>query len=155
MTRETLIGAQPSRVFPLLCPVEELKWIEGWNFRMIYSEGGRNEEQCIFAERITGPHLFGADAPEETRWITTAWEPDRGRAQFVLMRGDAVSVLEIALAGGEGGTMVRFDMTMTALVDTGAGRIDGAVSGMELMLAFLAQSLKHYCETGTMLKTGA
>jgi hypothetical protein len=155
VSHEILIGAPSAQVFPLLCPVEELKWIDGWNFRMHYSKSGRNEPQCIFSERITGAHLFGAGVPEETCWITTAWQPERGQAQFVLMRGEAVSVMAIALRDEDGGTRVRFEMTMTGLDDEGMNRVAGAGAGMELMLSFLAQSLKHYCETGTMLRMGA
>ncbi len=32
--------ASPGKVFPLLCPVLEAKWVPGWEYRLIYSQSG-------------------------------------------------------------------------------------------------------------------
>lgn len=30
------INASPEQVFPLICPVRETEWLDGWRYRMIY-----------------------------------------------------------------------------------------------------------------------
>jgi len=40
--------AEPSRVFPLLCPVREADWLEGWDPLLIVSESGIAEPDCVF-----------------------------------------------------------------------------------------------------------
>jgi len=39
-----IIHARPDVVFPLLCPVREAEWLDGWDYKMIYSESGVVEE---------------------------------------------------------------------------------------------------------------
>jgi hypothetical protein len=34
------VAAPPDRVFPLLCPVRERDWLEGWEADMVYSASG-------------------------------------------------------------------------------------------------------------------
>lgn len=43
--------AGPERVFPLLCPVREADWIEGWDPVLVLSETGLAEPDCVF---VTG-----------------------------------------------------------------------------------------------------
>ena len=40
-------------VLPLLCPIEEYKWIPGWSCELIYSESGKNERDRIFTEELS------------------------------------------------------------------------------------------------------
>jgi hypothetical protein len=40
--------AEPARVFPLLCPVREADWIEGWDPLEVFSESGVAERDCVF-----------------------------------------------------------------------------------------------------------
>ena len=68
---EETIKATIGKLFPLACPVAEYKWIDGWDFEMVYSECGAMEEHCIFRERLTGAFLF-ADPDLETTWIHVA-----------------------------------------------------------------------------------
>lgn len=36
------------RVFPLLCPVREREWLQGWDATMVCSESGVAEPGCVF-----------------------------------------------------------------------------------------------------------
>jgi hypothetical protein len=63
---ETEISALPSVVFPLLCPVLEYDWIDGWSCEMIYTDSGVAEDLCVFK---TSNPSFG----EET-WVCTRYE---------------------------------------------------------------------------------
>jgi hypothetical protein len=64
---EETIKATMEKLFPLACPVAEYKWIDGWDFEMVYSECGAMEKHCIFRERLTGAFLFA--------------DPDHGQEQ--------------------------------------------------------------------------
>ena len=36
------------RCFPLLCPVREAEWIDGWNPVLILTQSGFAEQDCVF-----------------------------------------------------------------------------------------------------------
>ena len=48
LTFKQLNNAEPEKVFPLLCPVREKDWLDGWNYKMIYSKSGLIEKNCVF-----------------------------------------------------------------------------------------------------------
>jgi hypothetical protein len=147
------INAPAESIFPLLCPVEELKWIYGWTFDMVHSDSGINEKYCVFAERMSAAHLTGFDQPGPTRWITTEYDRAGRAVNFVLVQAFTLTTLEVRVRDEGGRSRAAFSMTMTALDDKGAELLSGAApAGMSLMMEFLGRSLKHYCEHGTMLK---
>jgi hypothetical protein len=154
VTRE--IMASPGKIFPLACPVEELRWIPEWDYRLIYSESGVNETNCIFYEDKSGLHFF--EKPLTTTWITTTHDPDRYLVLFQInLAGKAVIRLVVKFREvGENVSSVTWQMTFTALDDeANAMPVDIIRVKMELMMTFLADALKHYCETGEMLVIGA
>lgn len=61
--------APPARVFPLLCPVREIEWADGWLPDLVISSSGIAERDCIF---IT-PDEFG-----KAIWYVTRHEPENG-----------------------------------------------------------------------------
>lgn len=67
------IDAKPEVVFPLLCPVREAEWLDGWNCRMIYSVGGLVEEGAVFSTSKPG---------EETTVFQTKSTPRTSRFAF-------------------------------------------------------------------------
>jgi hypothetical protein len=150
------INAPAESIFPLLCPVEELKWIDGWTFDMVHSDSGVNEKFCVFAERMSAAHLTGFDQPGPTCWITTAYDRAGRAVQFVLVQAFTLTTMEVSVSGKGGRSRVTFSMTMTALDEKGAALLGrSAPAGMNLMMEFLGRSLKHYCEQGAMLRTGS
>ena len=147
------IDAPVEKIFPLACPVEELKWIDGWAYTLIYSDSGKNENNCIFTETMSAQHVMGTENPEPTCWITTLYDPANHIIHFILVRTSTVTKLEVAMRTvNPRVTEVAWDMTITA-INAGADSILGETTKdrMKLMMAFLGHSLKHYCETGTML----
>jgi len=75
VTRE--IKVSPYKIFPLACPVEELRWIPDWDYELIYSKSGVNETNCIFNENKSGPHFF--EKPSTTTWVTALHDSDNYR----------------------------------------------------------------------------
>jgi hypothetical protein len=150
VTREIMLS--PCKIFPLACPVEELRWIPEWDYQLIYSKSGVNEANCIFNEDKSGFHFF--EKPLTTTWITTTHEPDRHFVIFQInLDGKAVIRFEVRFrevaVNVSTGT---WHMTFTALDDeANAMSVDAIRAKMELLMTFLADALKHYCETGEML----
>jgi len=60
--------APPVAVFPLLCPVREAEWAEGWMPELVISSSGVAERDCVF---IT------ADEPANAIWYITRHEPEK------------------------------------------------------------------------------
>lgn len=65
---QRLIGT-PEEVFPLLCPVREADWIQGWDPIVVVSETGIAEADCVFTT---------AAAPTGSVWYITRHEPSNG-----------------------------------------------------------------------------
>jgi len=123
-THKEVIKAPMENIFPLLCPVEELKWIDNWQYQLVYSDSSVNENNCIFRENMSGLILF--DSP-----ITIT------------------HLLELR-DQGNGSSSIQFKFTYTSLKED---TVDETTKGkLMTILAFLTTSLKYYCETGEILK---
>ena len=68
-------NARPEVVFPLLCPVREKDWIDGWDYTMIFSTSGLAEKGCVFST----PH----HGQQATVWYITEHDPENYRIEFV------------------------------------------------------------------------
>jgi hypothetical protein len=71
-------------VFPLLCPVREEDWIDGWSFRMIHSESGFAEKGCVFST----PH----HGKTETIWYITKYDRMKYEIEFIRVTPQAFAV---------------------------------------------------------------
>jgi hypothetical protein len=63
------LRAPADAVFPLLCPVREAEWIEGWDPDLVVTGSGAAELDCVFT---TGD---GADAAV---WVVTRYDAALG-----------------------------------------------------------------------------
>ena len=68
------LAAEPSAVFPLLCPVREADWIDGWNPISVITHSGIAERDCVFVT---------AAAPHDAVWYVTRYEPDDGFVEML------------------------------------------------------------------------
>jgi hypothetical protein len=59
----------PNAVFPLLCPVRETEWIQGWDPPLVISASGVAESDCVFTTHAE---------PIDAIWYITRHEPDAG-----------------------------------------------------------------------------
>ncbi len=142
---EAAVPAAAERVFPLLCPIREEQWIEGWRARAVYSKSGVAEDGAIFETRLRG---------RET-WITSRYEPESYRVEYsIFARRHATLRLDLALVP-EAGDRSRLDITRTY---TGIDAVGRALvqaleaDGVEAENALLARQLAHYLLTGEMLR---
>ena len=147
------IKASPEQIFPLLCPIQEYKWIDGWQCEMVYSDGGAIENNCIFKEEKTSPILFDLSVP--TYWVVSLYMPEEYRIQFILLMGTMATAKIDVEVQDLGGTVssVTWTFTITSLNDE-ANKIIGAATEQKakLLLTILGRSLKHYCETEKLFR---
>jgi hypothetical protein len=153
VTQEGRINAPVDRVFPLACPYEEYKWIDGWDCDITYSESGKIEDGCIFTEERSVPLLHDAEGGKTT-WYAVLYDPDTFRLHFVLLTDISIIKYKIEMEASEdGATLAKLDLVLTARNERGNNFIDGdGKKNVSAMLAGLGHMLKHYSETGEMLK---
>jgi|GEM_PF-505291 len=135
------INAAPDRVFPLLCPVREEKWLPGWKdiCELIYSESGYNETGCVFRLHES----FG-----EAVWTCLRFDPAVREVVFhVCVRDMMVYLFSIRLhETGEGTTDAVFEYVYTAISENGnewiAHHTDETVrEGVN----YLGRTLEYFC----------
>lgn len=89
------INAPPAAVFPLLCPVRETEWVKGWDPKLVLTESGVVEKDCVFVME---------DRPVDSIWVVTNWDPQQYSVQFVKVTpGLTVAKIEIQLSEAKGG----------------------------------------------------
>lgn len=152
-SRQETIKAPAATIFPLLCPVLEEKWIPDWQYEMVYSDSGVNETNCIFTEDVSGP--FVVDAAVTTAWHTIVHDPENNEIIFFLVQGDrSVVRVDVKIEANDCRTStVIWDMTFTSMSPlTDELGDDQIKAGLVGFIDFIASLLKHYCETGEMLR---
>ena len=111
------LNAPPADVFPLLCPVRELEWVDGWDPGIVISESGIAEPGCIFT---TG------SGEAEAIWTVTEYAPDAGRIAFLKVTpGQTVADIRVELEPeGESNSVAHVTYAHTALGPGGRRIVD-------------------------------
>ena len=139
------IKAAPATVFPLLCPVREYEWIEPWKCRMLYSESGVAENNCIFETD------FAHNGGTET-WIVSRYEKDRCIEFVRFTAQEKIVKLDILLeAAHSGGTRMSWRKTYTGLSLQGNRTAKAMADDFEPEAKRISEMLNHYLATGNML----
>ena len=145
-TYRQTINAIPERVFPLLCPVREAEWLDGWQYAMIYSESGLIEEGAVFST----PH----EGEVDTVWIVTKHDPGKREIEFARFTHESrTCVLKIAVrAKAEHGSFVDISYTYTATTPAGNDFIDSLTEEAFVeAVVFWEKSMNYFLETGKKL----
>jgi hypothetical protein len=133
--------AEPSRVFPLLCPVRELDWIEGWDPTLVLSSSGVAEPDCVFVTPAS---------PFDAVWFITRHEPDAGFVEMVKISPTVTACkLSIQLSAAPGGSEAVVTYSHTSLGPAGDAFVAGFTE--EHYQAFMRDweaRLNHYLRTG-------
>ncbi len=145
------IEAAPDLVFPLLCPVRESDWLDGWRCDLLRSSSGHAEEGCVFRTRPAGE--------PETVWIVTRHEPASGRVEFVRVTAGllATRLLVEVKANGASASSVRVTYELTPTSEEGARKVAASHSGeaFRASMEWWERSMNHYLATGTLLRRSA
>jgi hypothetical protein len=135
-SRTLRAAAPPETVFPLLCPVREREWVDGWNANVLYSRSGLAELGCVFVVGHADGHTV--------TYVVTRYEPPRAVA-FALFHGTLVETLEIDLESAEEGTAMTWGRAFTGLSPEGNAWIEAHVpTAIEERLALLETMLTRY-----------
>ena len=88
--RQTIEGT-PERVFPLLCPVREVEWLDGWAYRMVHSVSGLVEPGAVFTTSAPGE--------ADTVWVVSRHDPSLGIVEFCRFTAESrTCLLRIAVS---------------------------------------------------------
>ena len=134
-------NATPDKAFPLLCPVRETDWIPDWDPKLVVSNSGVMELDCLFIE---------PDTPNDAIWIVTRYDPNRFVEMYRTAPAVTVSKFSITLDEAKDGTTRAFiSYEHTALSNEGEKAVNNFTSEHfnELMNHFEA-AINHYLSTG-------
>jgi hypothetical protein len=144
------LHAAPARVFPLLCPVREAEWIEGWDPKLVISASGVAEADCVFVTAAPGTE------PAEAIWFVTRHEPDRFVEMLKFTPGATACRLTIGLRSTASGCDAEVTYRHTSLGPAGDAFVAAFTEShyLDLMHSWEAR-LNHYLDTGQMLRPAA
>ena len=141
------INTTPEKVFPLLCPVREAEWLDGWQYNMIYSKSGLVEEGAVFSTPQEGE--------DHTVWIVTKHDPEKREVEFArFTHKSRTCVLKIAVRPkNEHSSHVDISYRYTGITPEGNAFIDGFTEKAFLeAVTFWEKSMNYYLETGNRLR---
>ncbi|HBL25368.1 MAG TPA: hypothetical protein DD490_00865 [Acidobacteria bacterium] len=104
--------AGPHRVFPLLCPVREAEWLDGWDPLLVQSHSGVAEPDCVFLTPAT---------PHNAIWYITRHEPESAFVEMLKITPD-VTACRLAIkvrAAEDGGSDAIISYSHTSLGSEG------------------------------------
>ena len=126
----------PEAVFPLLCPVREYEWLDGWKSKMVYSNSGFAEEDCIFTTPL-----------EPGIWNTDHYEPPK-RIAFTVVSSEQVNRICLSLERTvSGGTRLKWQRIFTGLNEAGNAKIDAWKTDTDRLLT---HAIGFFLKTGKM-----
>lgn len=147
------IEASPDVVFPLLCPVREAEWLEGWGdgLEMIHSDTGLAEDGCVF-RKLT------PDRPE-TVWMITRHDPVQKIVEFFRVTTGLVATrLKIEVeARPDGASAVRVTYTFTPLGEEGRAFVEErhTEEAFRSDMIWWQDSMSHWLRSGEILRAPA
>jgi hypothetical protein len=138
------LHAAPARVFPLLCPVRETEWANGWLPELVISSSGVAERDGIFFT----PEKLGTGI-----WYITRHEPERWFVEMLkILPGVTACRLEIQLS--ENGDECFADITYSHTSIGCAGDEFVATFTADYYQRFMQvweRELNHFLKTGFRL----
>lgn len=142
------LHAPPARVLPLLCPVREADWIEGWDPVAVLTESGVAEPGCVFITRA---------APADAVWIITRQDAAAGVVEMIKVSpGVTACRLTIVLEATAAGCDARVTYEHTSLGPAGDDFVRGFTEAFyEQFMRDWEARLNHYLETGEVLRLAA
>ena len=133
-------------VFPLLCPIRELDWLDGWQCTLVHSTSGLIEQGCVF----TTPH----HGKQETTWYVTLHDPKNYSVEFVrITPSESVVKISIVLqAISQDSTEANITYEYTSLSEA-QNRFIQAELELEFKRSMMwwEKAINHYLKTGEKL----
>lgn len=140
-------NAKPGDVFPLLCPVREQEWLDGWEHTMIFSTSGYAEKGCVFST----PHHYDVT----TFWYITEYDRIHHRVEFIRVTPDVEIVKLTICLTDNGNETTASDITYqyTPISESRREHLRSAAFDREFEqdMAWWEKSINHYLATGEKL----
>lgn len=133
-------------IFPLLCPVRERDWLDGWQCTLVHSHSGLIEQGCVF----TTPH----HGKQETTWYVTQHDPIHYSVEFVRVTpGESVVKINIALqAISQDATEATIVYEYTSLSEAQNKFIQTELEyEFKKSMLWWEKAINHYLKTGEKL----
>ncbi len=134
-------------VFPLLCPVREKDWLDDWDYKMIYSQSGLIEQDCVFST----PY----DDKIETFWQVTQYDSINYFIEFLRVTpNENVVKIKIQLEKeDEHNTKSHISYQYTALNEKQNQFIKNDLErSFKESMIWWEKAINYYLDTGKMLK---
>lgn len=139
------LAAEPEKVFPLLCPVREADWIEGWDPVAVFTYSGVAEQDCVFVT---------AGQPNNAVWYITRHEPQNGFVEMLKITPEVTACrVTIQLRSVPDGTEAEITYSHTSLGPEGDAFVRSFTD--EYYRQFMQEweeQIKHYLRHGIMLR---
>src|SRR5688572_21575921 len=128
-------------VFPLLCPVRECDWVNGWEPREVITSSGFAELDCIF---FTGPK------ENEAIWMVTEYEPPTSIGFIKINPRETAARIRIDLRAHENTTLAEITYAYTALTAEGERVVrEFTAEYYQTFMKEWEDELNHYLVSGT------
>ena len=143
------IHAPASAIFPLLCPVRESDWLDGWTCDVLHTLSGYAEEGCVF--RTTPP------GDPETVWLVTRHDSHAAVVEFARVTAGLVATrlsVRVEDRGANSNVHVTYHFTPTS--EAGARFVAERHSeeAFHRDMEWWERSMNHYLATGVLLRRG-
>jgi hypothetical protein len=137
--------AEPAKVFPLLCPVREADWIEGWDPILVVTSSGVAERDCVFTT---------AAKPSDAVWFIVEHQPERGFAEMIKVTpGVTACRLTIRVRAAAGGSEAEITYSHTSLGPEGDAFVASFTEDhYRTFMRDWEARLNHYLRHGTALR---
>ena len=135
------------KIFPLLCPIREKDWIEGWDCKMIHSTSGLIEKDCVFT---TSPR-----EKIESVWHVTHYDQQTHKIEFLRFTpSENVAKITIELEEiNKQNTRACISYQYTALCEKQNTLLNSNMEQLFLeSMTWWEKSINYYLKTGNMLK---
>jgi hypothetical protein len=138
--------AHPKAVFPLLCPVREADWIEGWEPLLVVSDSGVAERDCVF--------LTSAQ-PTDAIWYITRHESESGFVEMIKITPTVTACrLSIQLRAVEGGCEADVTYAHTSLGPDGDAFVASFTPDFyRRFMQDWESRMNHYLREGSALRS--
>ena len=140
------INAEPHRVHALICPVKEAEWLDGWDYKLIFSHSGFAEPGCVFTSRSQGE--------KDTIWLITKRDDTTCETDFARITPDSRAAYVTVRIEDSGNHTSRLHITytITALTENGNTFIENFTEENFVKdMRFWEATMNHYLETGKAL----
>ena len=141
------LHAPLARVFPLLCPVRETEWADGWLPELVITSSGVAARDCVF---IT-PDKFG-----NAIWYVTRHEPARWFVEMLkIVPGLTACRLEIQLSENGDGCFADITYSHTSMSSAGDEFVTNFTADYyQSFMEAWETELNYFLKTGSRLTGG-